>query len=150
MNVFFILLFKTSFNNCTLLLANSWSSFVYMMGAALLLLWRVISVLFERNDFIGQTIEIYPWSCILTRLDARLLSFRWFSSNCWCNLIYFIVPMCGSLDRYTVNKVENLNVNFCFALNWTFPLFCGGAILSQHSRIQEIPLGTTWRKAFSP
>ncbi len=33
---------------------------------------------------------------------------------------------------FTVYKVENLNVNFCFVLNWTFPPFCAGA------RIQEI------------
>ncbi len=39
---------------------------------------------------------------------------------------------------FAVNKVENLNVNFCFVLNWTFPLFCTDARLSQRVRIQEI------------
>ncbi len=39
---------------------------------------------------------------------------------------------------FAVNKVKNLNVNFCFVLNWTLPLFCTGARLSQHVRIQDI------------
>ncbi len=42
---------------------------------------------------------------------------------------------------FAVNKVENLNVNFCFVLNWTFPLFCVGARFSLCARIQEI---STW------
>ncbi len=44
---------------------------------------------------------------------------------------------------FAVNKVENLNVNFCFVLNWTFPLFCTGARLSQRTRIQEV---STWER----
>ncbi len=42
---------------------------------------------------------------------------------------------------FALKKVENLNVNFCFVLNWTFPLICAGARLSQHVGIQEI---STW------
>ncbi len=39
---------------------------------------------------------------------------------------------------FAVNKVENLSVNFCFVLNWTFPLFCADARLPQRARFQEI------------
>ncbi len=42
---------------------------------------------------------------------------------------------------FAVNKVENLNINFCFVLNWMFPLYWASERLSQHARIQEI---STW------
>ncbi len=66
-----------------------------------------------------------------------LLSFRYsfryiFSQN---------TLKCIKSTSFAVNKVANLNINFCFVLNWTCPRFCAGARLSQRVRIQEI---STW------
>ncbi len=43
-----------------------------------------------------------------------------------------------SFTSFAVNNVEKLNVNFCFVLYWTLPLFSSGVRLSQCMRILEI------------